>query len=138
MDISKLNRRHRRAAARYIRKESAKYTDVWAEIPKKDWPDISSDPAPIAVFRNRWFLVQVFEEKGGIHRLSINRTEISKGGQWAQDIRWEELQRIKDTLGYRNFDAVEVFPRERDVVNVANMRHLFVLPLPLHYAWRRE
>ena len=33
--------------------------------------------------------------------------------------------------------AVEVFPADDQVVNVANMRHLWVLPEPLPFAWEK-
>lgn len=34
-------------------------------------------------------------------------------------------------------DAGEVFPAESDVVNVANMRHLWLLREPPPFGWRR-
>lgn len=34
--------------------------------------------------------------------------------------------------------AVEIYPAERDIVNVANMRHLWVLPERLPFGWRRD
>jgi hypothetical protein len=46
------------------------------------------------------------------------------------------LQRLKAECGYADRDAVEVYPRERDVVNVANLRHLWVMREPLAFAWR--
>jgi hypothetical protein len=33
-------------------------------------------------------------------------------------------------------DAVEIYPADKDIVNVANMRHLIVLPAPFPYTWR--
>ena len=32
---------------------------------------------------------------------------------------------------------MEVYPRTADLVNVANMRHLWVLPELLPFAWRK-
>lgn len=41
---------------------------------------------------------------------------------------WKEAQRIKDTVVGWGRTAVEVFPRRTDVVDQANMYHLWVLP----------
>ncbi len=48
---------------------------------------------------------------------------------------WEELQEIKRQVGIGDFFAVEIFQRDKDIVNVANMRHLWVLPDPLDFGW---
>lgn len=45
---------------------------------------------------------------------------------------------IKRQLGYGDFDAVEVYPKDNDVVNVANIRHLFILNEPLPFIWRKN
>ena len=72
-----------------------------------------------------------------IVRLSVNRTAI-EGPRWKEGVSWDELQAIKRQCGYGDHDAVEVFPRDVDVVNVANMRHLWILDpaQPLPFAWR--
>lgn len=69
-------------------------------------------------------------------RMSVNRTALTKDGNWDADIGWEELQRLKAEAGYGNMDAVEIYPSDKDVVNVANMRHLWILSEPLAFAWR--
>ncbi|WP_438839413.1 DUF7694 domain-containing protein [Helicobacter pylori] len=43
------------------------------------------------------------------------------------------MQRLKNEAGYGEF---EVYPRKGDVINVANMRHLFVMAGSLEFAWR--
>jgi hypothetical protein len=92
----------------------------------------------IEVWRSREFLVQVFQEGDGIVRASINRTSVNSGnGRWLDGISWDELQRVKREIGRGHRDAVEVFPADRDVVNVANMRHLWIFTEPLQYAWRK-
>ena len=74
-----------------------------------------------------------------IVRLSINRAGLDKGGEWQQGISWEDMQRLKREAGYGNHDAVEVFPPDDDVVNVANMRHLWILPRgAVSFAWRAD
>jgi hypothetical protein len=61
-------------------------------------------------------------------------------GTWVENISWDELQRVKNEVGYSMFWAVEVFPPEKEVVNVANMRHLFINfdgSIP-EFAWRKH
>lgn len=45
------------------------------------------------------------------------------------DIPWREKQRIKNELFGPERIAVEVFPAESDLVDVANMYHIWVLPI---------
>jgi hypothetical protein len=47
------------------------------------------------------------------------------------------LQDIRNAVGFSERDAVEVFPAKNDTVNVANLRHLWIMPEPLAFAWRR-
>lgn len=67
-------------------------------------------------------------------RLSVNRTAIDeKTGSWLNGISWDALFRIKNECGFRDFDAVEVFPAYDRLVNVANMRHLFIMAQQLPF-----
>jgi hypothetical protein len=104
-------------------------------VPEEAWPGSSFDPSRIEVWASNKFLVQVFEERQGVLRLSVNRIDIDRNGEWRQDISWDELQQIKREIGRGERYAVEVYPCDADVVNVANMRHLWVLPVPLPIGW---
>lgn len=94
----------------------------------------------IQVWRSRFFLVQVFDEGGGRLRLSVNRTDCDKFGDYLDGITWDELQALKRQCGYGDRLAVEVYPPDADVVNVANIRHLFVIGAgdTLPAAWWRK
>lgn len=85
-------------------------------------------------------MVQEFHAKApAIVRLSINRAAINSSGGWQQDITWEELQRLKREAGYGDHDAVEIFPADADVVNVANMRHLWIVAGgSMPFVWRKS
>jgi hypothetical protein len=109
------------------------------KVPDKDWLYSASRPERlIEVWRSRDFLAQVFQEENGILRVSVCRAEIdASNGRWRDGISWEELQQVKREIGRGHLDAVEVYPADIDVVNVANMRHIWVLPDPLPFAWRR-
>ena len=86
-------------------------------------------------FRNRDFLVQVFDEVE-VTRISVNRIKIDKSGtKWKDGITWDELQEIKHRLGYGGRCAVEIYPPDKNVVNVANIRHLFILKECPNYMW---
>jgi hypothetical protein len=89
------------------------------------------------VYRSKRFLVQAFIDDHVVARLSIARTRLD-GVRWQDGISWDELQQIKRECGYGDLDAVEVFPADGDVVNVANMRHLWILERPLPFAWRND
>jgi len=82
-------------------------------------------------------MVQVYSEAGGIVRLSVCRTKLA-GDRWKDGIGWDDLQAIKNKVGYPDSDALEVYPASSDVVNVANMRHLWVMPAPVPFAWRKS
>jgi len=115
----------------------------WAFVPilEGQWPSLSTMSGDActhsAVLRNRDFLVQVYTYFDGTLRLTINRTDIDQHGAWKDGITWDELQTIKNAVGYEDCDAIEVFPRKADLVNASNMRHLWILPTNLPFIWRR-
>ena len=124
-------------ASRYLAQQNAKYPVVPVEIPKYAWPK-DADPKRIKEFRSRDFLIQVFEEADGVLRLSFNRTSITPTGEWTEGISWDDLQWLKSQIGYQDRTAVEIYPPSSDVVNVANLRHLWVLPYRLPFEWRAD
>ena len=125
-------RQQRRAMA----KQNAKRPSVLTQAPRYTWPEDGNDRR-IDVWVSRDYLVQVFDEAGAT-RLSVNRTTLRADGRWDDRIEWDELQRIKRAVGYGDAYAIEVFPRDQDLVNVANMRHLWVMAEPLPYGWMKE
>jgi len=125
-----LSRKQRRA----IERENNKRTEEFKLIPKSEWP-INSDYSRSRVFVNSKFLVQEFIERDCI-RLSISRTSFNKGtSDWSDNISWDELQKIKRDIGFGNMYAIEIYPRDIDIVNVANIRHLWVFKEPLSIGW---
>jgi hypothetical protein len=128
-----------RQQRRTLEKENLKWPLFLQRVPPHEWPDVvlSARNIPFEVWRSRAFLVQLFIEAEGIFRISVCRTS-HNGERWDENISWDGLQRLKAEAGFAGQDAVEVYPNERDVVNVANMRHLWVLPVPLAFAWRKK
>lgn len=105
------------------------------EVPRELWPQLKG-ALPLRVLLSDEFLVQVYREAFPVLvRLSINRVQ-REGDRWRGDISWDELQRLKEEAGYGDMDAVEIFPPTRDLVDVANMRHLWIMMERLPFAWR--
>ncbi|MBK7822842.1 MAG: hypothetical protein IPJ61_17715 [Tessaracoccus sp.] len=72
-------------------------------------------------------------------RLSINRTDYSvRRGDWRDGIGWDDLQRIKTQCLGEDVWAVEIYPPPSELVDVANMRHLWVLDEAPTYGWQGE
>ncbi len=119
-----------RAIRNALKSESLK------KIQKKEWPSTSNmNSTPLSVWASRHFLVQVYTEANDCFRITVNSV-IKDGNQnWSDHIPWDDLQNIKRAVGYGDNYAVEIYPRDLDTVNVANMRHLSVLPQPLGIGW---
>ncbi len=125
-----------REQRRQLAKDNLKWPVALKVIPRSQWPN--PDGPQIRVLRSRDFLVQEFAADGmALVRLSVNITGMD-GTRWKDGIPWEDLQRLKAEAGYPMHDAVEVFPRATDVVNVANMRHIWILRDLLPFAWRKS
>lgn len=127
-----------REERRALKRENAKQSATLERM--EGWQDRPNlPPGLIEVWRSRDFLVQVYGERDGIVRMSVNRATLeAHTGRWHDNITWDELQRCKSEIGRGHLDAVEIFPADRDVMNVANMRHLFIMPELLPYAWRKS
>lgn len=125
-----------RAQRRQLERDNAKLPAALQLLPRDDWPPHLQTPERLRVWRSRDHLVQEFTAAiPALVRLSVNRTTL-QGQRWADNITWDELQAIKAQCGYAHHSAVEVYPSRDDEVNVANMRHLWVLAEPLPFAWR--
>ena len=48
-------------------------------------------------------------------------------------ITWDQIREIKNACGYADKDAIEFYPREADVINTGNRRHIYIFDdlLPL-------
>ena len=106
-------------------------------ISRKDWA-AGGDPRMVNVFRSRYFLVQVIDEGNGVLRMSVNRTSRTKDGRrWEDGITWDQLQLLKRDCGFGDRDAIEIYPRDADLVDVANIRHLWILPEQHPLTWKK-
>lgn len=121
-----------------LRRENQLFSSKMVPIAKDRWPkdqQTIDGQNRVAVWRNKEFLVQVFAfGNEGLLRLSVNRTSWD-GRDWRDGITWDDLQRIKNEIGFADSTAVEVYPPQDRVINVANIRHLVVLPESPSYVW---
>lgn len=130
------------AAKRHLYKANRLFGDKFEQIPVHLWPseEFAAHGRRLRVWRNKDFLVQEFDEfRNGkfVRRISVNRTMIDDRGSWLDGITWDQLQMIKNEIGYRTAWAVEIFPPFDHVVNVANMRHLWIVDQKPDVAWSR-
>lgn len=125
------------AHAQALEADNAQWPARLTRVPEKQY-DTSRPPGLIDVWRSRTHLVQIYRAPQG-HRLSILRSALTPGGhRWQDGMTWDELQRLKSECGYGDRWAVEIYPPDVHVVDVANIRHLWVLPHRPHFAWTRE
>ena len=123
-----------------LRAENARYTDELEHIPESQWPLdalIARPPSLLELWRSKRFLVQIYTVPGGVERLSVIRTayEAGKSERFKDGITWNDLQRLKRECGRGDRCAVELYPPDENLVDAANMRHLWVLPQPPGFMW---
>ena len=126
-----------REMRRQLERDNAKRPEKLTAVPLEQWPGGETWGYRTAVYLSRKYLVQVFNEGNGVQRISANRTTARPDGRWDDGLTWDELQDIKRQIGMGAQYAIEVYPGEDNVVNVANMRHLWVLKEPLSIGWNK-
>ena len=144
MAFDNLNRSQRRAVAAYAREAAAKRPACLTQMSRdriiETYPNLAH--APTNVWESRKYLVQLFDEQCfqriDTRRMTVSRVTLGDDGHWEENLQWEELQDIKREIGFGDWYGVEIFPRDRDVVNVANMRHIWLLAVPLSIGWFRS
>ena len=77
-------------------------------------------------WKNNRISVQLYRDpRCAYWRLSVARHDAS-----GPEFTWDQLQRVKNQCLGEGIVAVEIYPAAGDVVNVANMRHLWILHDP--------
>jgi hypothetical protein len=141
-EVKTATRNERRVTRRVARKQAESWPACLVAVPESEWPKLRPDDVTmLAVWRSRAYLVQMFSAPPlgavTVRRLSVNRVTLGSDGRWDQNIPWDDLQRLKHQTGHGDWYAVEVYPPDRHVINVANMRHLWLLAEPLAIGWTR-
>lgn len=108
------------------------------KVPRENWTN--PPDGLLEVWKSKDFLVQTNQEK--YHkRITINKTTYSiRNGKpiWAQGITWDEIQEIKSIVGYSDYWAVECYPPDNQIFNIANMRHIWILEHPPEFGWHKK
>jgi len=100
----------------------------WLDHPSGEWEKIPIQPPGLfRVASNSRFLALLAwhpsaQPDGAVLLLMLMRKDTKDG------ITWDELWNAKNALGFADHEAVELYPRVADLVNVANIRHLWVFP----------
>lgn len=125
-----------RAQRKQLAIENAGFPDACISIPRERWAAKSwNETKRIEVWRSKKFLVQVFAAENGGQRVTISTTT-PVGHTWQAGITWDDIQRLKAEIGRADEWAVEVYPTDSEIVNVANMRHIWLVKQP-EFAWFR-
>lgn len=119
-----------------LQQECRKFPAHMVEVEVTDEEASCIEAPPVRAWRSKGFFAAEYHQGDDI-RITINRTEIDNRGQWLDGITWDDIQRIKSEIGYDHLWAVEVFPPDDELVDVANMRHIFLCQKP-DFAWAKE
>lgn len=135
-----MNRQLRRMRERETRKRAEAWSEQLTEVAESEWPPPRAGvDRPERMWRSCRYLAMLYAAPSfqgiEVKRLTVLRAALRRDGQWEQGIAWDELQRCKREIGCGDRYAVEIYPRERDRVQVANMRHLWILSEPLGIGW---
>ena len=102
------------------------FPDHLVRVRQPDVPETFSSKI-IESWRSRKFVAVVYEINKNIERISINRTDFNQNHtRWKDGISWDDIQKLKAECGRGHLEAVEVYPADKDIVNVANIRHIWV------------
>ena len=101
-------------------------------VPRELWPIMPAmESVPLDVWRSTDYLAVLYEQRiDGRRRLSVNSVRRDSRGRWRDGITWDELQRVKNECLGEGVWCVEVYPAQNKLVNVSNIRHLWVLDGP--------
>ena len=134
-DDRNLNREQRRALEKVKRQLIASYPDT-LEIVRENDPNIpySSHPQDIEhIYRSKKYTVILWKQ--GIdptllmgQKISISRNEWdSKSRRYVGDIVFDEIMEIKREMGLGEEKCIEFYPKDSELVDLANMRHIWVI-----------
>ena len=102
------------------------------EVPRSKWEHLNlgiPEADAFRVFKSDRFLVQIRRHNYAV-LLCVCKCKFKKFGQgieYADGITWDELQEIKNQCGYENSWLCEYYPPKDKLINVANIRHLWVM-----------
>ena len=105
-------------------------------VPKTKWKFFPEKLERVWVSNE--LLVQLYKESDDLYRMTVSNKEytLDKGHPiWKDGISWEDLMAVKKEIGMDAWWGLEAYPPEEFMVNVANMRHIFLQRDKPLWAW---
>jgi hypothetical protein len=130
------NRRSRRRTQKEHSKSLKNYSDNLEEVALNQYERKPDNL--VKAYVSKKYLVQLYQEDNKPLRISIIRNKININMKWEDGITWEEIQDVKNEIGFKDKDCVEIYPARENVVNVANMRHVWVMDELLPFSWKKN
>lgn len=138
---NKTGKRRTNSELREIRRFSRLFPEAMVRVdPGPAAARTGIENPPLAAWRSRTHIASLWKtEHEGVVRLSVCTTEaLEHGRRVADGISWDTLQRIKTECGFGGMDAVEIYPKDKDIIDEANMRHLWIVQKEIRFAWRND
>lgn len=129
IDDRELNREQRRALAKAKRPLIASYPEKLTKVPDgdKSLPYTSHAMDLREVWRSKKFTVMVWNVPAGT-KISVQRNEWNPTTRrYADGITWDEIMEIKRDIGLGESTGIEFFPADSEVINIANVRHIWFI-----------
>lgn len=125
----------RRVHSRHMVEQPMDWLDEFLQDDEHPGPDAE----PVRLWRSRDYQAMLYiDHDSGMKRLAITRVQFDKyTGEYRDGISWDSLQRIKNETVGEDTWAVECYPPERYLQNVANMRHLWILDEEPRFGWKQ-
>lgn len=137
--LSERPRKERRVIAGMERAERASGAwSPWRKLDKSEIEDVLATAAangqsvqgtwgePHTIFENGWLVVNVRTAHPPSLKFPVDHA-FFRTTTFAE-LNWKEKQRVKDELFGADRTAIEIFPRQADLVDAINMYHLWVFP----------
>lgn len=111
-----------------VEDERQKMPDHLVKVDLKSYYE--GDPAKdgiTEIWVSNSFRLAVFVHADGTEQLNIHRTHIDhENDAWKDGITWDEMMELKRQCGRGERDFFEWFPRDSNIVNNGNFRHLWL------------
>lgn len=129
-DDRDLNRAQRRALEKAKRFLINSYPEELTRVAEDDpnMPYTSHAQDLDSVWRNKKYTVMVWNVPAG-KKITISRnTWDSHSCRYKDGITWDEIMEIKRGVGFGDQNAIEFYPPDDEIINIANVRHIWILP----------
>jgi hypothetical protein len=120
--MTKFNRKQRRALKKQFVRDSKDWPNELKLVDSADLPE-DQTAGLIELWRSSDFIVQVYEHNSAVLRMSVATVDSSRP---PDKLPWPTLQRLKREIGRGSWEAVEIYPDDKDQVTADDMRHLWI------------